>query len=598
VIPTILDFAELETGYRDGAFTPVDVAQAVLGRIADSPDPAIWISTRPQADILADAQRLMERGSFGALWGLPFAVKDNIDAEGLPTTAACPSFSYRPDADAQAVARLKAEGALLIGKTNLDQFATGLNGARSPYGAPRCVFNADYISGGSSSGSAVAVARGQVSFALGTDTAGSGRVPAAFNNIVGVKPTRGLVSTTGVVPACRSLDCVTAFAGTVRDADLVRRIMQGEDAADAYSRPMTARPLPNGRFRFGVLPEGEREFFGDRDVERLYDAAIARLESLGGDAVAIDYAPFRESAALLYDGPWVAERLAAIESFFSSHMDDIEPTVRVIIAGARRMSAVDAFRGAYRLEALRKAAAREWAKIDVLLLPTAPTIYTVEAMSRDPVALNGNLGRYTNFVNLLDCCAVAVPAGFRRDGLPAGVTLIAPAFADDALAVLADRLHRAGRFGVGFQTAIAQPAEFTLAQKDAAFVPIAVVGAHLSGMPLNRQLTDLGGVLLKRCRTAGDYRLFVLPDTMPPKPGLVREPGFAGCGLEVEVWGLTPAAFGVFVAAIPAPLGVGKIQLDDGGEASGFLCEAHAVREANEITEHGGWRAYVASKES
>jgi allophanate hydrolase len=595
MIPAILDFASLEAGYRSGAFTPLDVARAALARIAASSDMAVWISRRADAEILEEARAMTERGPSGALWGIPFAVKDNIDAAGLATTAACPSFAYSPEHDAFAVARLKAEGALLIGKTNLDQFATGLNGTRSPYGAPRCVFDDAYISGGSSSGSAVAVAAGQVSFALGTDTAGSGRVPAAFNNIVGVKPTRGLVSTSGVVPACRSLDCVTAFAATVGDADRVRRVLQGEDSSDPYSRPMNARALPLARFRFGVLAEADREFFDDRETATLYDAAIARLASLGGEAVVIDYAPFGECASLLYGGPWVAERLAAIEAFVCRHAEAMEATVRAIIAGARGMSAVEAFRGAYALERLRKATAREWDKMDVLLLPTAPTIYRVAEMMREPLALNGNLGRYTNFVNLLDCCAVAVPAGFRADGLPAGVTLIAPAFADDALAVLADRLHRAGFCGMGRERD-ASPPKSALAAPTGDRMTIAVVGAHLSGMPLNHQLTEAGGVLMKTLRTARDYRLFVLPDTTPPKPGLVRDPAFSGPGLEVEVWELSAAAFGAFVAAIPAPLGVGKIMLDDGTEASGFLCEQHAVKGAQEITELGGWRAYVASR--
>ncbi|PPD44089.1 MAG: allophanate hydrolase [Methylocystis sp.] len=598
MIPAVLDIASLEAGYRGGAFTPLDVAHALLARIAEGADQSVWISRRSDHDILAEARALTARGPSGALWGVPFAVKDNIDALGLPTTAACPAFAYQPEADAFAVANLKAEGALLIGKTNLDQFATGLNGTRSPYGAPRCVFNSDYVSGGSSSGSAVAVASGQVSFALGTDTAGSGRVPAAFNNIVGVKPTRGLISTTGVVPACRSLDCVTAFAVTVGDADRVRRVLQGDDPFDAYARAMTVRSLPLERFRFGVLAERDREFFGDHETGALYDAAIGRLEALGGAAVAIDYAPFRDCAALLYGGPWVAERLAAIETFFAQHAGEMNATVRDIIAGAQGVSAVEAFRGAYALEAFRKAAAREWAKADFLLLPTAPTIYSIDDMLGDPIALNANLGRYTNFVNLLDCCAIAIPAGFRQDGLPAGVTLIAPAFADDALAVIADRLHRAAPFGMGRDASATLPRESALAMESKTLIPIVVVGAHLTGMPLNHQLTDAGGVLIKTCRTAGDYRLFVLPDTTPPKPGLVREPGFAGMGLDVEVWGLSQAAFGAFVAAIPAPLGIGKIMLDDGAQASGFLCESYAVRDAQDITELGGWRAYIAAQSS
>ncbi|MBN8999086.1 MAG: allophanate hydrolase, partial [Rhizobiales bacterium] len=511
----------------------------------------------------------------------------------LPTTAACPAFAYEPDSDAYVVARLRAAGALLIGKTNLDQFATGLNGTRSPYGAPRSVFDDRYVSGGSSSGSAVAVASGQVAFALGTDTAGSGRVPAAFNNLVGVKPTRGLLSGMGLVPACRSLDCITVLAPSAGDADLVRRIAEGYDPADPYSRPMHAVTIPTERFRFGVLKGAEREFYGDAEIEGLYDAAIARLTGLGGEAVPIDYSPFRESAQLLYGGPVVAERLAAVESFVAEHAAEMDPTVRGIIEGARRFSAVDAFRGQYELEALRQRTLAEWVKIDLMLLPTAPTIYKVDEMLADPVTLNSNLGRYTNFVNLLDCAAIAVPAGFRTDGLPGGVTLVGPAFSDASLAAIGDRLHRAGSFGMGRDRRAAPPPASAVPAPGRGLIPIAVVGAHLTGMPLNHQLTGAGGVYLRTAHTAPGYRLYVLPDTEPPKPGLVRDPDYHGGGIELEVWALPPAAFGAFVDAIPAPLGIGKVKLDDGSSVSGFLCESYAIGEAREITDLGGWRAYI-----
>ncbi len=596
MLPTILDIATLKDGYRRGAFSPLDVVEAVIARIAAWPDSAVWINRVPDAALREAARALVAAGAPGEdqpLWGIPFAVKDNIDCAGLPTTAACPAFAYDAEEDAYVVARLKAAGALLVGKTNLDQFATGLNGTRSPYGAPRSVFDERYVSGGSSSGSAVAVASGQVAFALGTDTAGSGRIPAAFNNLVGVKPSRGLLSSFGLVPACRSLDCITVLAPTAGDADLVRRVAEGYDPADPYSRAMQPTSLPHDRFRFGVLAGSEREFYGDAEVERLYDAAILRLEGIGGIPVPIDYAPFRECAQLLYGGPFVAERLAAIESFFADHADEMDPTVRGIVAGAARYSAVDAFRGLYELEELRQRTAAEWAKMDVMLLPTAPTIYTVEAMRADPVTLNSNLGRYTNFVNLLDCAAIAVPAGFREDGLPAGVTLVGPAFADSALAALGDRLHRAAPFGMGRDRQAALPAASALTPSTTGLIPIVVVGAHLTGMPLNHQLTQGGGVHLKTCHTAPGYRLYVLPDTVPAKPGLVRDPAYRGGGLEVEVWGLPPAAFAAFVNAIPAPLGVGKITLDDGTSASGFLCEPYAIVGAREITELGGWRAYI-----
>ena len=597
-LPAFLDIATLADGYRTGRFSPVDVMTEVVARCARSHDGAIWISRFSDDDLIASARALMARGGPGPdmpLWGIPFAVKDNIDCRGLPTTAACPAFSFEPEEDAFAVARLRAAGALPVGKTNLDQFATGLNGTRSPYGAPRSVFNRAYVSGGSSSGSAVAVGAGLVAFALGTDTAGSGRVPAAFNNLVGLKPTPGIVSTRGVVPACRSLDCVTIFAGTVGDAAGVLHVMSAFDEADDYSRPAVMKRLPDAALKVGVLGLAEREFFGDRDTELLYDAAISRLKELGCETVEIDYAPFRDVAQLLYDGPWVAERLAAVEDFAGAHRQEMNPIVRGIVEGARGMSAVDAFRGQYRLAALRRRTSREWDRIDVMLLPTAPTIYRVDDMLADPVALNSNLGRYTNFVNLLDCCAVAVPAGFRADGLPAGVSLIAPAFCDDALAALADRLHRAGPAGMGVDREARLPPASAIVAPAPSMLEIVVVGAHLTGMPLNHQLTALGGSLARTCRTGADYRLFVLPDAKPAKPGLIREPGFAGPGLDVEVWRLPAEGFASFVDAIPAPLGVGKIALDDGSRVTGFLCEAYAVRDAREITHLGGWRAYLST---
>ncbi|MCW2284934.1 allophanate hydrolase [Rhodoblastus acidophilus] len=493
---------------------------------------------------------------------------------------------------ATVVARLRAAGALLVGKTNLDQFATGLNGTRSPYGAPRCVFNRDYVSGGSSSGSAVAVARGLVAFSLGTDTAGSGRVPAAFNNIVGVKPTPGLVPATGVVPACRSLDCVNVFAADVADGVAVRRIIEGFDAQDPYS----AAPAPIGlppQPRVGVLTTGDREFYGDAENAKLYAQAVAQAETLGWRVVEFDYAPFAEIAALLYEGPWLAERLAAIEPFLAQKPEALDPTVRGLIESAKKFSAADAFRGQYRLQELFRAADKEAEKFDVLLLPTSPTIHTVEAMKADPVRLNAQFGRYTNFVNFRGMAAIAVPAGFRADGLPFGVTLIGPPQSDEALAPFAAAFHAASGCGAGVarESVPAQaPAPLT------GSLEIVVVGAHLAGQPLNWQLTQAGGWLVEATRTAPDYRLYALANTTPPKPGLIHEPGFAGPGLEVEVWSLPAEAFGRFVDAIPAPLGVGKITLASGRRVTGFLCEAHALTGAREITNHGGWRDFLASQ--
>lgn len=587
MLPEKLTIHGLTDLYRAGAASPVTVIEAVLERLAANPDPAIWISTVPADRLRAEAQALADAGYDPAkpLWGIPFAAKDNIDAAGLPTTAACPAFAYDPAGDSTVVAKLRAAGAILIGKTNLDQFATGLNGTRSPYGAPRCVFNSDYISGGSSSGSAVAVARGQVAFALGTDTAGSGRVPAAFNNLVGIKPTKGLLSAAGVVPACRSQDCVTVLAHGVADGDLVRRVAEGFDGADPFSRPARTAPLRVTGFRFGVLTGAEKEFLGDEAAAALYDAAIANLQALGGTAVPFDYAPLRECAHLLYGGPWVAERLAAIEEFVEGQADAMDPTVRGIIQGAAGKSAVEAFVGQYALAFYAQNIARLWGEVDFLALPTTPTIYTVAEMMADPVRLNSHLGRYTNFVNLLDCAAVAVPAGFRPNGLPFGVTLVGPAFTDAALADIGDRLH-------GTVEPVTVP---VVNRPPTDWLPIIVVGAHLTGMPLNPELTSVGGIRLGEVRTAPDYRFYALAGTIPPKPGLVREPGFAGPGILAEEWALPPAAFGAFVARIPAPLGVGKLTLSDGRQVTGFLCESHALDGATEITSFGGWRAYRAA---
>jgi allophanate hydrolase len=515
------------------------------------------------------------------LFGVPFAVKDNIDVEGWPTTAGCREFTYTAQADATVVRKLREAGAIPIGKTNLDQFATGLVGTRSPFGIPRSVFDENYISGGSSSGSAVAVAAGLVSFALGTDTAGSGRVPAAFNGIVGLKPTRGLLGMGGVVPACRSLDCVSIFSACVTDAAEILQHTRGIDGRDPFSRmPPKTPALPAGKLRIGVPPREQLEFFGDRAAAQLFDEAVERMERFGHACVGIDFTPFRDAAKLLYSGPWVAERLAAIEPFVAGHAGAMHPVTASIITGGSQFSAVDAFRGLYELERLRGLAAGEWTKMDALMLPTTGTIYTVEQVLADPVALNTNLGFYTNFVNLLDLCGIAIPAGKRSpSGLPFGVTLLATAFQDELVC----------RLGATFLGEPVAPAADN-------GVALAVVGAHLSGQPLNHQLTDRGGRLIRTCRTAPHYRLFALANTAPPKPGLVRVPDFAGPGIEVEVWSLTPEAFGDFVAQVPQPMVIGTVELADGNRCKGFLCEPCACDGAVDITALGGWRSYLAQK--
>jgi allophanate hydrolase len=557
---------------------------AIYDRMEAGPRAPVWISVVPREASLDRARRLEEdvAASTLPLYGWPFAIKDNIDLAGIPTTAACPAYAFTPATDAPVVARLIAAGAIPIGKTNLDQFATGLVGTRSPHGACSSVFDARYISGGSSSGSAVAVASGLARFGLGTDTAGSGRVPAAFNGLIGLKPTRGLLSASGVVPACRSLDCVSIFTRTCVDALAVWNAARGLDPQDAYSRAAGpgdgAAPWATGPFRFGVPTRDQLEFFGDDEAGELYLQSIARLEKAGGERVEIDFAVFRAAAELLYSGPWVAERLAAIAPFLDAHADAMDPVVRGIIAGASRFTAVDAFRAQYRLGELARAAGDEWARMDVLALPTTGTIYTHEQIAADPVRLNTNLGYYTNFVNLFDLAAVAVPAGARANGLPFGISLIGRAFTDEGLLALADR------YLTGTQTSRAPGC-----------IQLAVVGAHLSGQPLNWQLTGIGARLGFAARTAPDYRLYALSGT-PAKPGLIRDRGFQGPGIEVEVWNIPEDRFGGFVAAIPAPLGIGTVTLESGESVKCFLCEGYGVADTPEITQYGGWRGYLASK--
>jgi allophanate hydrolase len=535
------------------------------------------------------------------LYGIPFAVKDNIDVAEMQTTAACPAYAYTPSESATVVARLEAAGAILIGKTNMDQFATGLVGTRTPYGICSSVFNAKYISGGSSAGSAVAVASSLVTFSLGTDTAGSGRVPAMFNNLIGLKPTRGAISTHGVVPACRTLDCVSIFAETASDASLILSVAAGFDAADPYSRqpavgagasPWAGAPT----FRFGVPSDDLLNFFGDEHNPALYKYAVEQLTALGGVAVEFDLQPFLDAAQLLYKGPWVAERYATIAKFIGDHKAEMDPTVATIISGAANYSAVDCFDAAYKLEALRRTAAAAWQIFDVMLLPTAPRAFTIEEIAEKPIERNSILGTYTNFVNLLDLAAVALPAGIRPDGLPFGVTLIGQAFSEIALLELSDKLHRRLATSLGGSD---RRLEGTPAIKPAnpphGCLLMAVVGAHLSGQPLNWQLTQRGGRLIKTTKTSPHYRFYALANTTPPKPGLVREPGFNGPGIEVEIWALPANTVGTFVEGVPQPLSIGTLELVDGSLVKGFLVEPVGIEGGLEITQLGGWRNYLAS---
>ena len=519
----------------------------------------------------------------GPLAAVLFGVKDNIDVAGMPTTAACPSYAYDPPQSSFAVQRLIDAGAVVLGKTNLDQFATGLVGTRSPYGVCHNVFAPAYISGGSSSGSAVAVAKGHVAFALGTDTAGSGRVPAALNGLVGYKPSKGLISTSGVVPACRSLDCISVFSKSVHVAYDVASVVRAYDPHDAYSRPMPV-DAPSSRVYadtvVGIVPNEYLEANCSPEVVALYAESVKRIESLGGSAVTIDFAPFAKAAKLLYEGPWVAERYAGVGNFVSTDHQGLDPTVTGIIRAASDLKAVDAFNAFYKLQELTQRTQREWEKMQVLMVPTIPALYSIAEVMAEPVKLNSHYGIFNNFVNLLDLSAVAFTTGRFAAGPGFGVTLIGPAFHDDALLALAAEY-------------LGEP---LLPQREmAGEVQLAVVGAHLRGLPLHHQLTALNARFVRNAKTAPQYKFIALPGTVPPKPGMIHV-AEGGGSIELEIYGLSRAACGDFVSKIPAPLGIGTVKLDDGSEVKCFLCEAIAAEGAEDITRFGGWRGFLKSR--
>ena len=572
------------------------IARETLERAAayDSIQPEAWISRLSIEELLERARHIDQRVAAGEslpLAGVPFAVKDNIDVAGLETTAACPSFAYRPSSSAHVIERLLAAGAMVIGKTNMDQFATGLVGTRSPYGSPACVFNREYVSGGSSSGSAVLVAAGVVPLSLGTDTAGSGRIPAAFNNLVGFKPTRGRWSSRGVVPACRSLDCVTAFTVDAEDAALVDSIVADFDRQDSYARraPPSGKPHSTRRqlhFRHSLQAEQLRDLAPPEAA--LFSQALQRLRDAGGTAVEIDVTPLLAAARLLYGGPWVAERTAVLESLLQSRPTAIHPVVRAIVEAGKGISAVEAFRGQYALQEYARVAEDLWDRVDILVLPTAPTIYRRSEVLAEPMALNAHLGLYTNFVNLLDMCAISLPAGFRANGTGVGVSLIGPAWSDASLLSLAARYTRAAEM----------PDAPELDQSPRpSLVRLAVVGAHLSGMPLNWQLSSRNARLVRATRTAPLYRLYAMAGQIPPKPALVHT-GPEGGSIELEIYELDMSAFGSFVAEVPAPLAIGSVSPEDGSVVRGFVAEPRALTGALDITTHGGWRTYLASRAS
>lgn len=564
----------------------------------------VWISLCPEPQWMAQVnllrERLAEQSTAQALLarypllGVPFAAKDNIDVAGHPTTAACPAFAFTPQHSATAVQKLLDAGALWVGKANLDQFATGLVGARSPYGRPSSVADVDRVSGGSSSGSAIAVAAGVVPFSLGTDTAGSGRIPAGFNGVVGLKPTPGRVSTAGVLPACRTLDCVSIFAHTVADAEHVLSVIEGPDSLDAYSC------FAPGRAHLGHAGQSVDRGVGAQAKLRVgvpkspaldaapgypmaWQRALQSAGALGFELVEIDMAPLFAVAALLYEGPWVAERHTVVRDLLNTQPDALDATVRQVISRANSFTATDTFAAQYRLAAYRKELATFWETVDVLMVPTAPHHPRFAELDADPVGVNARLGTYTNFVNLLGWSALAVPAGTTDVGLPFGVTFIAGSGADVALANLGRRWLGEAEQPAGLRHAATAPEH-----------RLAVVGAHLSGLPLNGQLLALGARLERAIHSAAAYRLYALPGGPPRRPGLLRV-AQGGVSVALEVWTMPQAHVGAFLAQIPAPLGLGQVELEDGTWVQGFLCEAHAVADAQDISALGGWRAYLAS---
>ena len=590
-------------GWR--ALSPRDATTHVMQRLGEhASDPAwICVATGPQIEEQLARIEAMPADSL-PLRGLPFAVKDNVDVAGWPTTAACPAFAHTATHTARAVQKLMDAGAVLIGKTNLDQFATGLVGTRSPYGAVPNTFDPAYISGGSSSGSASVVARGLVAFSLGTDTAGSGRVPAGFNNLVGVKPTPGRVSIDGVLPACRTLDTLSIFALLADDAAEVLAVM--EHAAGEAQHEPAFRTCTPGPAQFSAQPRVgvpvRPEFFGNKAYATAFEAAGAQLEALSVVIDAVDMTPFFDVARLLYDGPWVAERHTVLEKLLAEQPEALDPTVKRVVSGATRFSATDAFRAEYHLRELEVLTHPVWQRFDMLMLPTAPNLPLLADVAKEPILRNSELGLYTNFVNLLGLAAVAMPAGFTPAGLPFGVTFVARGGSDAALLHWAAqwqaslRLPLGCRLGpfperpVGVAPTRAPRAEPTLA--------VAVVGAHLHGMPLHGQLVERDARLLMRARTAPRYRLHALPGQSPPKPGLARLAGDASAGghaIEVEVYDMPQRHLGSFLALIAPPLGLGSVELEDGRWVKGFICEPWALQGAPDISEHGGWRGYMAS---
>ena len=586
----------LHSAYAAG-LSPADVVGECFRRLDAVGDPGIFLHLMDLAAVQAEAAAL---GSFDPvakpLWGVPFAIKDNIDADGVPTTAACPDFAYVAEKDSFVVATLRAAGALLIGKTNLDQFATGLVGVRTPYSVPKNAIDPAIVPGGSSSGSAVAVSHGIVSFALGTDTAGSGRVPAALNNIVGLKPSLGALSNSGVVPACRSLDTISIFALSVEDAYRAFQSAAAYDESDSYARHVATPDLgaaPNS-FVVGVPDQASLEFFGDEAQAASYRAALQSITAMGGEIAQINFQPFYDIAQMLYGGVWVAERFAAIEAMLKGSPESVHPTTRKVIEAATQFDAVDTFKSLYRLQDLKRSIAPALTGVDFLCVPTVPTFASVDELNADPIGPNSRLGTYTNFVNLLDMCGIAVPTAPRKDGRPGSVTLLAPSGKDVDIAEIARALHQQSGVGMGatgWAVPMTPPPPAKVRDDE---IAVAVVGAHMSGLPLNHELIRLGARFVRADKTSGDYRLFSLPGGPPTRPGLIRTEN--GAAIDLEVWGLPLTAFGTFMSGIPQPLGIGTLTLADGSHVKGFVCEQCATEDAEDVTHFGGWRSFLSNQ--
>ncbi len=587
MMTTPLTIEQLVTAYQSGAINLSEFLNEKLASVKADKHNA-WISTISEQQ-LANYISALEQYSVDELplYGVPFAIKDNIDLEGLKTTAGCPDYAYEPESSAFVVEQLIAAGAVPLGKTNLDQFATGLVGTRSPWGEAKNSFDPNYISGGSSSGSAVSVALNQVYFSLGTDTAGSGRVPAAFNNLVGLKPTKGTLSCSGVVPACKSLDCVTFFARTAQDIECLYQVAAVYDANDCYARPVkskVAQKLGFSGLKIGIPKTEQLEFFGNQEYQALFEQSLQHVKHLGAEIVEIDFEPFLSAARLLYQGPWVAERYAAMQSFFERDSSRCLPVIETIIGGAKSFTAVDTFKAMYQLQHYKVICDQLMASVDAVLTPTAGSTYTIDQVNAAPIQLNSNLGYYTNFMNLLDYTAIAIPTGFGESGRPFGVTLFSDAFSDMALIALANE----------WQMSLNLPLGATgerLASED--YVDLLVCGAHMQGLPLNYQLTEVGGHFKQAATTSSSYRFYALAGGPPYRPGLIRSE--QGSAIDVEIWSVPQSSIGSLLAQIPHPLGLGSVELASGKWVKGFICEPIGIEGARDITEFSGWRAFFKS---